>query len=304
MGEIIHPRNMRAYIEARRKYGIHDRRALFRFIEACWGIHIPQAQVCPDHTPPGDYLAAAFFEELADCICWANRSGGKTFLGALATWLDSVFKDRCETKILGGSREQSERMYGHLTGEGGVGLVTEDFEYLIKGEVLSSKTSLVNKAHIQILTASTRSVRGPHPQKLKLDEVDEVEGKIYNAALLIPKSKYGIQASTHIYSTMHKSFGLMQKIIEGAALGGYRVFKWCIFEVLEKCQGRECGEVCPLWEDCGGRAKKADGYYPIHDAITMKRKVPPAVWDCEMLCKIPSQEDLIYPEFDPSIHII
>ena len=84
------------------------------FIESFWGLKVPRAKVCPDHTPPAEYVTAAFFEEVQDCICWANRSGGKTFNGAMVTWLDSVFKAGCETKILGGSGEQSLRMYEHM----------------------------------------------------------------------------------------------------------------------------------------------------------------------------------------------
>ena len=41
-------------------------------------------------------------------------------------------------------------MYEHLTGEGdGWGLVTEDFRYLLRGEMLAAQTVLVNKSNIQ-----------------------------------------------------------------------------------------------------------------------------------------------------------
>ena len=131
-------------------------------------------------------MATSFFEEAQDSICWANRSGGKTFNGALVTWLDSMFKAGCETKILGGSGEQSLRMYEHI-----LSFITPPFQHLVEGESLRTRTHLVNGSNIQILTASPKSVRGPHPQKLKLDEVDEFEDRIYEAALLIPKSARG-----------------------------------------------------------------------------------------------------------------
>ena len=90
-------------------------------------------------------------------------------------------------------------MYEHLTGEGdGWGMVTEDFRHLLRGEMLAHRTVLNNQSNIQILTASSKSVRGAHPQKIKLDEVDEMDPNIYEAALLVPQTKRGIKASVQI----------------------------------------------------------------------------------------------------------
>lgn len=292
------PREIVQLIAYHQACGFADAEELLDFIQIFWGIHIPRAKVCPDHTPPAEYVTAAFFEDVQDCICWANRSGGKTFNGAMVTWLDSLFKPGCETKILGGSGEQSLRMYEHMKA-----FITSPFQHLLEGEALRARTHLINSSNIQILTASTKSVRGPHPQKLKLDEVDEFEDKIYEAALLIPKSAKGIKSSVHMYSTMHKTYGLMNRVITEAAENGCRVFKWCMFDIIEKCVGRNC-EDCELWEDCEGRAKNADGYYSIEDAISAKRKVSRETWEAEMLCKMPSQEGLIYREFDLSLHVV
>jgi hypothetical protein len=291
-------REIAQLVEYHRACGFEGPEDLLDFVEVFFGIRIPKAQVCPEHTPPAEYIVAAFFEEILDCICWANRSGGKTFNGALVTWLDSVFKTACETKILGGSGEQSLRMYEHMKG-----FITPPFQPLVEGEALRTRTHLVNGSNIQILTASTKSVRGPHPQKLKLDEVDEFEDRIYEAALLIPKSARGIRASVQIYSTMHKAYGLMNRVVTEAVESGYRLYKWCIFDTLQRCEGRDC-ETCELWEDCQGRARQADGFYPVEDAISAKRKVSRETWESEMLCKMPSHEGLIYKEFDLSVHVV
>jgi hypothetical protein len=285
-------------VEYYRAAGFKEPEELLDFIEAFWDIRLPRAQVCPEHTPPAEYVTAAFFEEVQDCVCWANRGGGKTLNGALVTWLDTVFKKGCETKILGGSGEQSLRMYNHISS-----FQTPPFRHLIAGEPLKTWTHMNDGGSIQILTASARSVRGPHPQKLKLDEIYEFEPKIYQAALLIPKSKKGIWAGIQIYSTMHKPHGLMHQVIAESAQSGYRVFKWCVFDVMEKCVGQECATY-ELWEDCQGKAKHADGFYSIEDAISEKRKVSRDTWLCEMLCFQPSQEGLIYKEFDMALHVV
>jgi hypothetical protein len=300
----------RELIEHHRRHGFKSPDELLDFIETFFHgksgnpLCIPRCQVCQEHTPPAQYLVDAFFERTPDAICWANRGGGKTLLGALVTWLDTVFKGGCATKVLGGSLEQSKRMYEHLTGEGdGWGLVNGNFQHLLRGEILAQRTVLNNLSNIQILTASSKSVRGAHPQKLKLDEVDEMDPRIYEAALSIPMTKGGHRGSTHIYSTMHKTYGLMQTVVEDAPARGYRLYKWCILDVLERCEGRDCAD-CDLWEDCQGRAREADGYYRIDDAITRKRQVSEQTWRAEYLCQIPSSEGLIYKEFDMALHVV
>ncbi len=72
-------------------------------------------------------------------------------------------------------------------------------------------------------------------------------------------------------------YGLMNRVIEEAAESGYRIFKWCVLDVLEKCVDRDC-ETCGLWEDCGGKARQASGFYRIDDAIDHKRKVSRETW--------------------------
>ena len=298
-GEIpSHDALQRELVEHHRKHGFKGPDELLDFIEVFWDLRLPRVQVCPEHTPPAQYIVDSFFENVLDSVCWANRGGGKTLNGALVTWLDTVFKKKCETKILGGSGEQSLRMYNHIST-----FQTDPFRHLIDGEPLKTWTLMNDGGTIQILTASSKSVRGPHPQKLKLDEVDEFEDKIYEAALLIPKTKKAIKASVQIYSTMHKAYGLMNRVITEAAQSGYKIYKWCVFDVMEKCVGRECA-VCELWEDCQGKARHADGFYSIEDAISEKRKVSRDTWLCEMLCFQPSQEGLIYKEFDMALHVI
>ena len=296
----LDPREIMRLVQHYRSDGFSNKEELLDFVEAFWGLKIPRGKVCPEHTPPAEYVTAAFFEEVQNSVCWANRGGGKTLNGALVTWLDAVFKPGCETKILGGSLEQSHKMYAHIKER----FATTPFTPLIKGEMLKTFTRMTGDGSIQILTASSKSVRGPHPQKLKLDEVDEMAPEIYEASLFIPQTAKDIKASIQIYSTMHKAYGLMSRVINEAAESGYRIFKWCIFDVMERCTAdRDCN-TCPLWEDCGGRAKSADGFIKIEDAITKKRMVSQDAWNAEALCRMPSQEGLIYKEFDINVHVV
>jgi hypothetical protein len=131
-------REIKRLVEHYRSAGFTDPEELLDFVEAFWGLKIPKVKVCPEHSPPADYVVAAFFEEVHNCVCWANLGGGKTLNGALSTWLDAIFKPGCETKILGGSLEQSQKMYAHIKER----FATESFIPLIKGEMLKTFTGM------------------------------------------------------------------------------------------------------------------------------------------------------------------
>src|SRR5438552_4677425 len=74
----------------------------------------PPAPVCPHHNTPFDYLKRVYFEPAKDVVVWAPRGGGKTRMGAAATLLDLLHKPGVQVRILGGSLEQSRRMWEHL----------------------------------------------------------------------------------------------------------------------------------------------------------------------------------------------
>jgi len=94
----------------------------------------------------------------------------------------------------------------------------------------------------------------------------------------------------------------MSEIVGEAVASGMRVFRWCLWEVIEKCQGRSCSACC-LWEDCRGKAKEGEGYYSIEDAMAQKRRSGAASWQAEMLCERPSREDVVFGEFSAGRHV-
>jgi len=232
-----------------------------------------------------------------DCVVWANRAGGKTELAAVATLLDCIFKPSCQVRILGGSGEQSNRMYEYL-----LGFLYNGFEEFLSVPPLKAKCRFANGSATEVLTQSATSVRGQHIQKLRCDEVELFDEDVFNAAKFTTQSKAGITAGMELISTMHQPYGLMQRIVSSAPKFGTPIFKWCIWEVIEKCIGRSCSQ-CPLWPDCRGKAKNAAGYLKIDDCITQMRRASRAGWEAEMLCKRPSRENVVFDEFDPAIHI-
>jgi len=248
-------------------------------------------------------VAGAFFERFVDCLVWANRGGGKTELGSVVTHLDSITKPGCETRILGGSLAQSERMYEHLSRKW-----WPHFDHLLAKEPLSRRTELRNGSTVQILTQSERNVRGQRVPKVKCDEVEEFSPEVWQAVQFVTQSKRTgkegpvIKASLQALSTMHRAYGLMSELLPQTETGAFTLFKWCLWEVIERCRDRECSR-CILYEDCGGKAKRAQGFFPVEDALAICRRSSRESWEAEMLCQRPSREGLVYRDFDADRHV-
>jgi hypothetical protein len=277
---------------------------LKNYVKVFLGIDVPDKRICPQHHRPMDYLWHTFSVDFAsgaktnaDAIVWANRAGGKTELAAVATLLDCVFKPNCRVRILGGSGEQSGRMYEYLTT-----FLYNGFEEFLAGPALKAKCRFVNGSSVEILTQSATSVRGQHIHKLRCDEVELFDEDVFAAAKFTTQSTENLVAAMEMISTMHRPYGLMQKIVSDADCFGTPVFKWCMLEVIEKCIDRNCSQ-CPLWTDCRGKARQADGYLKIDDCITQMRRASRAGWEAEMLCKRPSLENVVFNEFDDNRHV-
>jgi hypothetical protein len=278
---------------------------LKNYVKVFLGINVPDKIICPEHKSPMDYLWHSFNADFADtrsmenadCVVWANRAGGKTELAAVATLLDCIFKPSCQVRILAGSGEQAGRMYQYLTS-----FLQHGFGQFLAGPIRKDKCQFVNGSAVEVLTQSPTSVRGQHIQKLRCDEIELFEENVFSAAKFTTISTENIVAAMEMISTMHRPYGLMQKIVTSANQSGTPVFKWCIWEVIEKCANRSCSQ-CPLWIDCQGKARKAQGYLKIDDCITQMRRASRAGWEAEMLCKKPMLDNVVFDEFDQAVHV-
>jgi len=270
------------------------------FLKEYLGITIPDKKICPDHSSPFSFVADVFFGRTVDAVVWACRSGGKSFNEALLTFLDSHFRPKCDTTVLAGSYYQGKQVYDatlDLWSEPG-------WDRFLAAEPTKSETLLKNESGYEVLTASQKSVRGPHPQRLKLDEIDELAPDLYDAALSQPLTKHGVDASVIMTSTMHRIYGLMQTIIEDRHRMGLELYKWCWLEVVERCDdacenvGNEkskwFGKQCILWEECQGRAHDSVGYYPVEDVRKKRAQLDAETWKSEWGVVRPSAKDMVY----------
>jgi len=278
---------------------------LRRWVETNLGLKLPARGVCPGHAGPFEYLLRAYFEPAEDLVVWAPRGGGKTRLAAAATLLDMLYKPPCAVRILGGSLQQSLRMWEHLL---------PDVERLagehLSGRSRSRRIDLDNGSSVAVLTQSQRSVRGLRVQKMRCDEVELFDPRVWEAAQLVTRSREAdgqspaVRGTVEAISTLHEPFGLMERIVRQAEADNVRIIRWCVLEVLQRCPSERRCDCCPLLEDCRGIARtRCDGFVSIDDAVAMKRRVSVETWQAEMLCRRPAARNCVFPTFDPAVHV-
>lgn len=187
-------------------------------------------RVCPHHCSPWDVFRAAYFAEHPVVVLKASRGfGGKTtLLGLLAVCLGATLK--ADVTVLGGSGGQSARvMKAMLQFWSAVNAP----RHVLRSDPGRMRTVFEWGNEIEALTASQRSVRSPHPQRLLLDEVDEMDIDIFNAAMGQTMSARGIPASTLVSSTHQNPAGTMTAVLKMAAEKGWPVMEYCWRETVE-----------------------------------------------------------------------
>ena len=207
-------------------------RDLHGWVWTSTGLNVPRQSICPHHDPPFEYLIRSFFEPAKDLIVWAPRGGGKTRLAAVATLLDLLCKPGVAVRILGGSLEQSLRMWEHLLPD-----IEHNASQLVeKMRAGSRRLTLSNGSSAAVLTQSQRAVRGLRVQKLRCDEVELFDREVWEAAQLVTRSikdndGQPVRATVEAISTFHKPYGLMADVVDKAKRHGTRVLHWCILDV-------------------------------------------------------------------------
>jgi hypothetical protein len=242
-----------------------------------------------------------------------SRGAGKSFLSAIDTHLRSRFYPRHGTRVLGGSKAQSEQIYRALQEAviGGQGCLGSDRDSILR--LTKTLASYRNGSEVGILAASSTSVRGPHVPSLKLDEVDEIDPELRDAALGQSMERRGRPAHVIMTSTWHRVGGPMAELLAQGKRGLFPVWRFCAFEVLERCpeersgpQLERCPE-CPLQKWCHEdfaagladrpKAKISEGHYKI-DALVQKVKgVSLRVFEADYLCRGPKADGLWFKEF-------
>ena len=289
------------------------------WIKGTIGIAIADREVCCDHTPPWTFFFDLLKRRPPLALVLGPRGGGKSYLSALHTHMVSRWNPGHETRILGGSLSQSEQVYRALAEVSGHGWAARGPADEAIAKLLKDRALYKNGSEVQILAASSTSVRGPHVSSLKLDEVDEIDPELREAAMGMCMNRRGMPASVLMTSTWHKLGGPMEGLMERAEGGDFPLYRFCIFEVLEHCPASRSGKglekcpACPLMKWCHSdrdrhpeglpKAKRSNGHYAIDALIQKVRSTSLRTFEADYLCLGPKADGLWFPGFDPAFHV-
>lgn len=199
------------------------------------GIEIPREKVCPNHVAPFTAFADAYFARYPLSIWIASREfGGKSVTLAALGYIEGITLG-ASVNLLGGSGEQATRVHEYMKGEepnlsdkfwGWSGAPTE----LLITDPTKKETKLSNLGRVRVLMASATSIRGPHPNRLRVDEIDEMNFDLLKSALGQPHASRGILDQTVLSSTHHNPTGTMTEILKMASENNLPVYRWCYKE--------------------------------------------------------------------------
>src|SRR3954452_15077972 len=88
--------------------------ALRRWLRSFMGVRIARAKVCPEHDTPWDFFEEMYFRRPSLALVLGSRGAGKSFLSALDTHLASRWNAKHGTRVMGGSKSQSDQVYRAL----------------------------------------------------------------------------------------------------------------------------------------------------------------------------------------------
>ena len=206
------------------------------WVKTYLGVSIPRVRVCEHHHAPFEAFAHSYFARSPIVIWEASRGfGGKSML--LATLgLTELITLGTNIRILGGSGEQAQRINAYLRNEdpnirGQLWEAPQAPKHLLAGTT-KTEVRLSNGGYVKALMASSTSVRGPHPVRLRVDECDELSEDLYNAAMGQTMANHGVKANTTLSSTHHYPDRVMTLLKEKAQDpdSGHALFSWCFRE--------------------------------------------------------------------------
>lgn len=202
---------------------------LWLWVHSQLGVSIPFEPVCPGHCSPWDVFRDAFFAVHPVMVVKASRGfGGKSFNMSTLGITEATLLG-AEVNVLGGSGQQAQRVLDTMARLWDYESAPRD---LITADSLHVK-ALSNGGRVQALMASQKSVRGPHPQRLRIDEVDEMDLALLDAALGQPMTRGDVPAQVLISSTHQHSDGTMTECLKRVASRGWKRYEYCFRETQE-----------------------------------------------------------------------
>jgi hypothetical protein len=299
-------------------------------VEMCYGYTFPDTPVCEGHCSPMEVLWELFKSTIGHMLIIGSRESGKTLIFAFAEHLlmrwngDEIFHGagiypqakRCFTYVEKAATDKAKPYFARE--------VTKCIEDEVRLIGPSGR-----EAKLEIKSATLEQLNGPHPRVVMLDEVELIGDKELNEAASMPHRDAKLPhlpPVLHYTSSLKKAYGPMVKFLEEKEKRGLQEFRFCVFEVIERCpeerhqDGVGCN-TCPLATYCRetvrdnetgevrlkegpGRAARAGGWMLIDDVIAKMRLMDVGVFRSQWLSLEPQIEGLIYPTFQSNVHVL
>lgn len=211
---------------------------LYSLVKALWGVTIPRGKYCAHHQAPFDAFSTAFFAKEPQVLVRGSRGlSGKTAMMSCLGITQAVVLG-ADNNIVGGSEQQALNALAHMKR---YWESPQAPAYMVK----TNQTQLMrlnNGSEIRPLTASEKTVRGPHPARLLLDEIDEMDASILESAKGQPmpqKNWLGvtIPQQTIMVSTLQYSDGTMMKEMARFEEEDLPVLEWCYLDTMHAKDG-------------------------------------------------------------------
>ena len=290
---------------------------LEEFIYLAYGLKFPNKVITPGHKTPFQFLADMFFERVKTALGFANRTGGKTYLIATLNHLDMVFKKNCKITSAGATRDQAGRCYRYFQDHNHLPwfkkfceryAITTGSGFYEDMWSTQARTEFGNKAILEVITGSAKGFRGPHPNKSRVDEIDEIPWHVLQIGMSMSQSTGGVVSQDVFTSTRQHEYGAMQRLLDEAEDRMVTVYEWNIWETLEKCERRCIDDpvhgTCPVISYCNGKAHDCAGYYKISDFISSVKKLDKDRFAMEWENSKPAKDKFVYPDFSKERHMM
>lgn len=176
----------------------------------------------------------------------------------------------------------------------------------IKGKPKAIMTTGVAGNYFSSVTASSKQVRGKHPDTLISDETCETSDELVHSALPMVDSSQ--KPLVVMASTFHKIFGVFQETWDNAEQRGYLRIQWDIFDVtkefafdywengilMDGTPVKNIAGIEKLKSYATGRTGDAEGWVSIENIIQAWREKPTEDWfEVEYMGSRPSATGLV-----------
>lgn len=229
-------------------------------------------------------------------IIKAPRGGGKSkLLGTLG--FDLWFLRDRKVVNMGGSAVQSQIVYRYFTAYCNIHSSVKAY---IQGKPNASKTTSTTGQEFSSVTASSKQIRGPHPDVLISDETCESDDELIHAAL--PMIDTSENPLIIMASTFHKIYGIFQETWDNAQERGYFRIEWDIFDITKEFHPdfwkrpdiAQISGIQKLVRHANGRTGDPNGWIPIENIIQAWKEKPTENWfEVEYLGSRPSSAGLV-----------